>query len=107
MQHLGQSNLFKRLRLPSFAALAVAFIAGNLVAPLRATNYTSLQVISDGNPTTDDRGYATSDINAVPIRFNALTTVSGYQFTSYYRADGKLTVGRRTIGATTWDLFPT
>ena len=74
---------------------------------MRATNYTTLQVISDGNPATDDLGRANSNINSVPIRFNDLTTVGGYQFVSYYRDDGKLMVGRRQVASDTWSLFPT
>jgi hypothetical protein len=107
MQQQRESHSFKRSRLPSVAALAVAVIAANLAAPVRATNYTSLQLISDGNPATDDSGYANDKINAVPIRFNALTTMGSYQFVSYYRDDGKVVVGRRQFGSDTWDLFPT
>ncbi len=79
----------------------------SIVAPVRATTYSSVQLVSDGNPATDDSGRANVKINAVSFRFNALTTVGNYQFISYYQGDGKLLVGRRPVGGATWDLFRT
>lgn len=107
MLHKRELKLFKHSLQRTFAVGTIVVAAATVVAPVRATNYVTNQVISDGNPATDDRGRANTDINAVPIRFNALTTVGGYQFTSYYRGDGKLLVGRRQAGNNTWDLFPT
>ncbi len=88
---------------------AVALAIGTLgvVSIARATNFVTTQLITDGNATTDDSGYATSNINSVPIKLNALTSVGGYEFTSYYGSDGKLIVGRRTTDADTWSLFRT
>src|SRR5438045_2655388 len=85
MQQRRASNLYPHFLLPSVAAWIVFFVATSIVAPVRGTNYTTLQVISDGNAATDDLGRANSNINSVPIRFNDLTTVGGYQFVSYYR----------------------
>src|SRR5262249_49125040 len=64
-------------------------------------------VISDGDPTNDDNGRANTDINSVAIKVNSLVTIGNYQFTSYYDANGKIIVGRRTIGADTWSLLRT
>lgn len=83
------------------------WIVTNVATPIRATNFVTNTVISDGDPATDDLGRANTDINAVPIRFNALTTMGSYQFVSYYRDDGKLIVGRKQAGAANWELFPT
>lgn len=107
MLHQRELNPYKRSLGRAFAAWAIAIVAANNVVPVRATNFTTIQLISDGNPATDDQGRANTNINAVPIRFNALTTVGAYQFTSYYQGDGKLLVGRRPVGADTWDLFRT
>lgn len=107
MQHQRESHPFKHSLLPTFAALTVAVVAANLAGPVRATTFTSIQLISDGNPATDDQGRANSTIDANPLRTNALTTVGGYQFTSYYQGDGKIVVGRRAVGADTWSLFRT
>lgn len=100
---------FQRLKSLYRALLVVAFAFAALTAGkfAQATNFVTTQLITDGNPSTDDSGHATSNINSVPIKLNALTTVDGYQFTSYYGADGKLIVGRRTSDADTWSLFRT
>jgi BNR repeat-containing family member len=107
MLHHRKLNLFMCSLLPRIAAWAIVAIAASVVAPVQATNYSSIQLVSDGNPLTDDLGRANDKVNAVPIRFNALTTVGNYQFISYYQGDGKLLVGRRPVGADTWDLFRT
>lgn len=72
-------------------------------------DYVQLITISDGNIATNDDGWANSHINAVPFKRQSLTTVSDYQFTSYYDADGKLIVARRNLAASpdTWTLSRT
>ena len=107
MQHQCELMSYMRSLVRAFAVWAIAIVAASIVEPVRATTYSTIQLISDGNSATDDLGRANTTINAVPIRFNALTTVGGYQFTSYYQGDGKLLVGRRPVGADTWNLFRT
>lgn len=74
-------------------------------------DFVTLTPISDGDPATDDRGRTKTNINAVSFKTQSLTTVGGYQFTSYYGGDGKLIVGRRRLGAgpdsKTWTLLRT
>jgi hypothetical protein len=75
--------------------------------PARAEDFITRYLIDDGNPLTDNLARANTNINAVPIKRNALTTVGDYQFTSYYHQDGKIVVGRRLTGQATWELFKT
>ena len=72
-------------------------------------DFLSRSVISDGNPATDDRAWAKTNINAVSFKTQALTTVDDYQFTSYYGADGKLIIGRRNLAKdrNRWTLLRT
>ncbi|WP_172991802.1 BNR-4 repeat-containing protein [Lacipirellula parvula] len=73
----------------------------------RAENFVTRSIIQDDNPATNDFARANTNINAVPIKRNALTTVGDYQFTSYYQQDGKIAIGRRRTGQSTWDIFRT
>ena len=59
-------------------------------------------------------GYAGNNINAVSFRQNALTSVQvgndTYQFTAYYRTvtgsnTRRVTLARRLLGSTDWDVF--
>ncbi len=84
----------------------------SLAATLHCTaafgiTFATIQLITDGDSSTDDRGRANSDINSVAIKVNSLVTMGNYQFTSYYDGSGKLIVGRRTKDADTWSLFRT
>jgi hypothetical protein len=97
----------RRFHIRALFAFVVASAALGLVAEALAVNFTTLQVISDGDPTNDDNGRANTDINSVAIKVNSLVTIGNYQFTSYYDASGKIIVGRRTIGADTWSLLRT
>lgn len=59
------------------------------------TAFVTLTPIADDDPQTDDRAWATSNINAVSIKQGALVSAGDYQFTTYYGADGKLNLARR------------
>jgi hypothetical protein len=87
--------------------LVVAASACSKTPPANAEEFITRYLIDDGNPLTDDLARANTNINAVPIKRNALTTVGDYQFTSYYHQDGKIVVGRRLTGLATWELFKT
>jgi autotransporter-associated beta strand protein len=66
--------------------------------------FVSIVPISDGNAATDESARANTPINTVAFKRQSLTTVGGYQFTSYYQTDGTLVVGRRkqVTGGTGW-----
>lgn len=71
----------------------------SLAATLHCTaafgiTFATIQLITDGDSSTDDRGRANSDINSVAIKVNSLVTMGNYQFTSYYDGSGKLIVGQ-------------
>jgi hypothetical protein len=96
--------MFCKFRPPLLAACAL----GVCSAPAaRAEDFVTRYLIDDGNPETNDLARANTNINAVPIKRNALTTVGGYQFTSYYNTEGKIVLGRRLTGQSSWDLFRT
>ena len=72
--------------------------------------------ISDGNPATDENGYAGSAINSVAFAQNNLITIGAQQIIAYYRrhatdasdpANNTIVVGRRNVGETQWELFST
>lgn len=87
--------------------LSVLAVAGNAPRRAQAEDFVTRTLIDDGNPETNDLARANTNINAVPIKRNALTTVGDYQFTSYYLQNGKIAVGRRLTGQATWELFRT
>jgi hypothetical protein len=92
----------------NFRLLLVLAAASVSAAPqVRAADFITRYLIDDGNPETNDLARANTNINAVPIKRNALTTVGDYQFTSYYLQDGKIAIGRRLTGQSTWELFRT
>jgi hypothetical protein len=72
--------------------------------------------VTDGNPATDENGYAGSAINSIAFAQNNLITAGGQQFISYYRrhasdpnhpANNTVVVARRTLGEALWEVFPT
>lgn len=95
--------------------MGTSILICGIVAPLSVSQASSpqdfLQLIpvSDGNPNTNELGWASAHINAVPFKRQSVTTASDYQFTSYYDADGKLIVGRRNLldSSNTWHLSRT
>ncbi|WP_425395232.1 DUF1553 domain-containing protein [Aeoliella sp.] len=72
-------------------------------------DYLQLISVTDGDPSTNDLGWAHGHINAVPFKRQTVTTSGDYQFTSYYGADGKLIFGRRNLSdaTNTWSLLQT
>lgn len=90
------------------AAFLAAALCGAAVAA-SPKDFVTLTPITDTDPNTDDRGLATSNINAVSIRADSLVSAGDYQFTSYYGADGKLLVARRHRVArpNVWDILRT
>jgi hypothetical protein len=72
--------------------------------------------VTDGDPATDENGYAGSAINSVAFAQNNLITVGNRQIIAYYRrhasdaahpANNTVVIGRRSIGEARWELFPT
>ena len=86
--------------------------------PTDANDYplVSLIPVTDGNPATDENGYAGSAINAIAFAQNNLITVGDQQFISYYRRhatdpghpdNNTVVVARRRLGGAQWEIFPT
>lgn len=88
-----------RLGLTGIALLVLSFLvaAPAAVEAQVADPFATLTTISDGNPGTDDRGYASSETNATAFKNQSLVTVGDYQLTSYYGADQTLILGRRNL----------
>lgn len=72
--------------------------------------------VTDGNPATDENGYAGSAINSIAFAQNNLITIGDQQIISYYRrhatdpghpANNTVVVARRTLGEAHWEIFPT
>lgn len=52
-------------------------------------------------------GWAKNSVNSVIFRHNSLTSNNNYQFISYYDESGKLILGRRTPGTSSWETVAT
>lgn len=85
------------------------------VAPLLEPLVT-FHPVSDGNPATDENGYAGSAINSIAFAQNNLITVGNRQFIAYYRrhasdaaytANNTIVIGRRFVGDLAWQFFST
>lgn len=72
--------------------------------------------VSDGDPSTDENGYAGSAINSIAFAQNNLITIGNQQIISYYRRhannagdpqNNTVVVARREIGSGQWEIFPT
>lgn len=72
--------------------------------------------ITDGNPATDEYGYAGSAINSIAFAQNNLITIGNQQFIAYYRRhatdpnhanNNTVVVARRNLGESLWEIFPT
>lgn len=57
--------------------------------------------------TVSANAYGTSDINSCGIIRDNLTTYGGYQYAAFYDSNGNIVLGRRTSGATQWNLITT
>jgi hypothetical protein len=49
-------------------------------------------------------GWAANSVNAVVFRKNALASDGDSQYIAYYGADGRVVLGKRRLGADTWEL---
>lgn len=54
-----------------------------------------------------DSAYGKTSVNTAIFRASPLATHGDTQFVSYYDYDGRLVLGRRTIGSDRWELKPT
>lgn len=90
---------------------AIVFAASNSAAVVAESprDFVTLTPIVDADASTDDRGLATSNINAVSYKQGSLVTAGDYQFTTYYGADGKLNIARRNrvVQPDMWDIVRT
>lgn len=82
--------------------LVAGFIAMLFSATSRAADPTTLPLtrIPIG------MAYAGTAVNTAIFRVNAVVSASGYQFVTYYDADGAVVVARRKLGDTNWDIAP-
>ena len=92
------------------------FTAGTDPADANDFSLAFLIPVTDGNPATDENGYAGSAINSIAFAQNNLITVGDQQFISYYRrhatdsshpANNTVVVARRQLGDVHWEIFPT
>jgi hypothetical protein len=52
-------------------------------------------------------GYANTSVNAVIFRKHSLFTHNGYQYISFYDADGRVVLGKRASESSEWELHQT
>ncbi len=69
-------------------------------------DFVSSTPITDNNPFTNEVGRDRASINSTSFKNESLITEGDYQFTTYYREDGKLMVARRdhTAVSNHWDI---
>ena len=72
--------------------------------------------VTDGDPATEENGYAGSAINSFSYQKDNLLTVGDQQFIAYYRrhatdsgdpGNNTVLIGRRSLGESLWEMFPT
>ncbi|WP_425400438.1 BNR-4 repeat-containing protein [Aeoliella sp.] len=65
--------------------------------------------ITDNNAATNELGRDRVSINSTPFKNQSVITVGNYQFTPYYRDDGRLLIARRDLTdvTNTWDIRAT
>jgi len=107
---------YDRGKLPAQArSVHVAELKLNVSVPKNAA-FVSFIPVTDGNPATDENGYAGSGINAVSYNQNNLLTVGDQQFIAFYRRhatdpdhpqNNTVAIGRRNINSSKWEIFPT
>jgi autotransporter-associated beta strand protein len=100
---------FHRRLVPALACLASAWSWGAIpsaCAQPSPLDHVSIVPITDNNPATNELGRDRVSINSTPFKNESMVTVGDYQFTTYYRDDGKLMVARRNLTAPTndWDI---
>jgi BNR repeat-containing family member len=54
-----------------------------------------------------DEAFALEKTNAVSFRINSLATVGNQQFATYYNDARRVSIARRQLGSTNWDVFDT
>jgi hypothetical protein len=102
---------------PGAAALIVLGLIGRgattTTAHAALAPYVTISPITDGNPSTNELGFAGVEINATAFKNQSLATVGDYQFTTFYagssQANHELIVGRRNLAVSpnTWTLLRT
>lgn len=105
MSSVGQTEM-KCPRFVRTLLAALALVGSGQTFAQNAADYATIVPIGPA--------YAANDINAVSFRQNSLTSVQigddTYQFASYYRTVAgsntrRVTLARRLLGSTNWDIF--
>lgn len=73
---------------------------------------TSMLTAQTGQPLTSrminvGEGWAGNSVNAVVFRKNAITSLNGFQFISYYDQHGNVIIGKRALNDSTWVIKKT
>lgn len=91
--------------------LAVVAVISSLPSYGQVDPLSFLQVvpITDNDPGTNELGRDRVSINSTPFKNESVVSAGNYQFTTFYREDGKLLVARRDLTAPTndWDIRTT
>jgi hypothetical protein len=90
------------MKVGMFLAAALLFVFAAIVAAAdpttRPTTEPAFTILPIGP------AYAGTSINATVFRVNAVVSAGGYQFVTYYAADGSVVIARRKLPDTTWDI---
>lgn len=89
-----------------FVSVTATSTAWGQVNPL---DFVSIVPITDDDPLTNELGRDQVSINSTSFKNQSILTVGDFQFTPYYRDDGKLLIARRdlTAGTNQWDIRAT
>lgn len=87
-------------------------IANRYILVLLSVLLTSTLTAQTGQPLAPrminvGEAWAGNSVNAVIFRKNAITSLSGYQFISYYDQEGNVILGKRAINDSTWEIKKT
>lgn len=96
-----------RLPCATFSLLTVLVVSSSAsFGQLNPLDFLALTPITDNDPGTNEVGRDRVSINSTPFKNESIVTAGNYQFTTFYREDGKLLVGRRDLTAISndWDI---
>jgi hypothetical protein len=95
-----------RLSPRTFPAFCASALAGALL--ITFMNSPALADVPEGvRDVPIARGWAQNSVNAVIFRTHSVTTRGDVQVASFYDGDGRVTLARRSLGSTDWEIHDT
>ncbi len=90
-------------------AIAIGLVPNIATAQLDPLDFVTSTLITDNDPLTNELARDRVSINSTPFKNQSIVTAGDYQFTTFYREDGRLLIARRDLQAAgnDWDIRTT